>query len=167
MSAKQRGASLDDIERVYRDRLDRLRSLAAAIVRDRDEACDVVQDAFAHAVRARESFRGEGTLEGWLWRTVLNTARSRARQRRPQAGLQQLEPRPEAGNGHADPDGTLELAVALLPERQRLTLFLRHYADLEYRTIAEVLGVAPGTVSATLHATHRTLRRHLEKEVRT
>jgi RNA polymerase sigma factor (sigma-70 family) len=52
--------------------------------------------------------------------------------------------------------------VAALPERQRQALFLRHYADLDYEQIAEVLGIARGTVSATLHAAHRALRETLE-----
>ena len=164
MGRTQRGASLEAIERVYRERLDRLRGLATAMVRDRDEACDVVQEAFARAVRARGSFRGDGSLEGWLWRTVVNTARSRLRQR-TEADL--ALPVQANDLDEADADGTLELAIALLPERQRLVLFLRHYADLDYRTIAEALDVAPGTVSATLHAAHRALRRRLEQEVRT
>ena len=48
--------------------------------------------------------------------------------------------------------------LAALPERQRLAVFLRCYADLDYRTIASVLEVETGTVSATLHAAHRALR---------
>lgn len=52
----------------------------------------------------------------------------------------------------------LRQAVATLPDRQRHTLFLRHYADLSYEEIAEVLGVARGTVAAALHAAHETLR---------
>jgi RNA polymerase sigma factor (sigma-70 family) len=53
--------------------------------------------------------------------------------------------------------------VASLPERQRLTVYLRYYADLDYRAIADVLDVEVGTVSATLSAAHRSLRRNLEE----
>jgi len=48
--------------------------------------------------------------------------------------------------------------VAALPERQRLMVFLRYYADLDYRAIATALGVKTGTVSATLNAAHAALR---------
>lgn len=51
--------------------------------------------------------------------------------------------------------------IARLPERQRLTVFLRYYADLDYRTIAEVLEVELGTVSAALAAAHAALRRSI------
>jgi RNA polymerase sigma factor (sigma-70 family) len=53
--------------------------------------------------------------------------------------------------------------LAALPERQRLVVFLRYFADLEYREIATALGIETGTVSATLHAAHANLRRALEE----
>jgi RNA polymerase sigma factor (sigma-70 family) len=53
----------------------------------------------------------------------------------------------------------LRARVAALPERQRLTVFLRYYAGLDYREIAAALGIETGTVSATLNAAHAALRR--------
>jgi RNA polymerase sigma-70 factor, ECF subfamily len=53
--------------------------------------------------------------------------------------------------------------VAALPERQREAVFLRYYADLDYRTVANVLRIEVGTVSATLSAAHQTLRSRLEE----
>jgi DNA-directed RNA polymerase specialized sigma24 family protein len=63
-------------------------------------------------------------------------------------------------NGFGDP---VRAAVAALPERQRLTLFLRYYADLDYDAIAATVGVAPGTVGATLNAAHAALRSSLKE----
>jgi RNA polymerase sigma factor (sigma-70 family) len=57
----------------------------------------------------------------------------------------------------------LRAVVAALPERQRLVLFLRYYADLEYESIAAAMEVAPGTVGATLSQAHANLRRRLEE----
>ena len=53
--------------------------------------------------------------------------------------------------------------MAALPERQRLVVFLRYFADLDYREIAEALDVKVGTVSATLHAAHAALRSALSE----
>ena len=53
--------------------------------------------------------------------------------------------------------------VRTLPERQRLAVFLRYWADLEYRAIAEVLEVEVGTVSATLSSAHQSLRVSLQE----
>jgi len=52
-----------------------------------------------------------------------------------------------------------------LPERQRLVLFLRYYADLDYAEIARALGIRRGTVSATLNQAHASLRPMLAEEV--
>jgi RNA polymerase sigma factor (sigma-70 family) len=71
---------------------------------------------------------------------------------------------PASPNGHADgPSEELRAAIAVLPERQRLMLFLRHYADLDYQSIAAALGVSAGTVSATLSQAHARLRQTLEE----
>ena len=61
-------------------------------------------------------------------------------------------------NGHAEEWPEVRAAIAALPERQRLVLFLRHYADLDYQNIGEVVGIERGTVAATLHAAHRKVR---------
>jgi RNA polymerase sigma-70 factor, ECF subfamily len=143
------GASLDEIERVYRQRLPEFRRVAAAILGNREAARDAVQDGFALAVRKRTTFRGDGPLEAWLWRVVVNAAREQQRHGRE-------VPRPDAaetrrnGTLEDEADARVRVALSLLPERQRLVLFLRYYADLDYRTIAETLDIAPGTVGVTL-----------------
>jgi RNA polymerase sigma factor (sigma-70 family) len=53
--------------------------------------------------------------------------------------------------------------VASLPERQRLAVFLRYFADLDYRSIAAALDVEVGTVSATLATSLAALRRASEE----
>ena len=67
-----------------------------------------------------------------------------------------------SSNGHSEP-GAVAAAVAALPERQRTALFLRYYADLDYAGIAEALGIAVGTVSATLHAARANLESTFEE----
>ena len=58
----------------------------------------------------------------------------------------------------------LGLPLGLLTERQREVLFLHYYADLDYTTIAQALGISSGTVGATLSAARQTLRGALMKE---
>ena len=151
------GASLAEIEAVYRASVHRYRGVAAAIVRDREAASDLVQDAFASAVRRRSRFRGDGPLEAWLWRTVVNAALSHSRRRHPAAATRRDETVAVPGTGQEIRD-----AVAALPERQRVAVFLRYYADLEYREIGEILGITDGTARASVHAAQATLRRTLE-----
>jgi RNA polymerase sigma factor (sigma-70 family) len=155
-------AAVGAIEDVYRAGYRRFLRVAIAIVGDEEAARDAVQEAFARALRARRGYRGDGSLEGWLWRTVVNVCRDERRRARPEP----LGEDPPADNGHAPEWPELRAAVAALPERQRLVLFLRHYADLDHDTIAAALGVARGTVAATLNATHASLRETLTEVTR-
>jgi RNA polymerase sigma-70 factor (ECF subfamily) len=147
----------DEIERIYRDRYGAFLRVAVAIVRDERIAEEAVHDAFVRALRHRRSFRGSGTREGWLFRIVVNEARRRAA---AEVCRPVLAPHEASTNGHRE-TGALEALIAALPERQRLALFLRYYADLDYESIADALGVKPGTVAASLHAAHSALRREL------
>jgi len=154
------GATLDEIESIYRTRLPDFRRVAAAILGDRELALDAVQEGFALAVRERSSFRGDGPLEAWLWRIVVNAARAHMRPRPAEVDMEMLA----SGNGHPhDSDERVRAAIVLLPERQRLVLFLRYYADLDYGAIATALEISIGTVGATLNAAHASMSRLLEE----
>ena len=147
---------------MYRRRLDELVRVATGIVGDRERARDAVHEAFARAVRKRRSYRREGSLESWLWPFVTNAARDEAR-RRP---TDQLVDDAQTRRNGSEPEelARVQRSVAQLPERQRAVLFLRYYADLDYVTIADALGITAGTVGATLHAAHAALRQRLEEE---
>jgi DNA-directed RNA polymerase specialized sigma24 family protein len=75
--------------------------LALRVLRDERLAEDAVQEAFATAVRKRRSFRGDGPLEAWRWRIVLNAARLDLRRSLPVAEYDE----PAAANGHPEPYG--------------------------------------------------------------
>jgi RNA polymerase sigma factor (sigma-70 family) len=160
MASQLADETTEALEQLYRSRYQRFLRLALALVGSRDAAADVVQEAFARALRARNDYRGEGSLESWVWRIVINLARTHTQRSRSLL-------RPErsdslaAGDSQASAWPELRAAVAALPERQRHALFLRHYADLSYQEIGDVLGMARGTVSATLHGAHESLRRTL------
>lgn len=154
----RRGASLDELEGLYRSRFDVFARVAASVTGDSERAHDAVQEAFATAVRKRRSFKGDGPLEAWVWRIVLNAARSDLRRSIPRFDYDE----PVAPNGRPEQDADLRAVLARLPERQRTAVFLRYYADLDYATIAEALGISTGTVAATLNAAHAALRSRLE-----
>ena len=149
------------IERVYRERYVGFRNALATVTGSYETARDAVQEAFALAVRERSSFRGDAPLEAWLWGIVLNAAATEQRRAGREAPADDLDRRRNGRVDQADDD--VRIAVARLPERQRLVLFLRYYADLDYRTIAELLGIEVGTVSATLSAAHQNLRKRLRE----
>ena len=162
MSVATGDARLDEIERIYRSGFQRFLRVAIAITGDHEQALDAVQDGFGNAIRSRETFRGRGSLEGWVWRVVVNAARDVRRIER----RSNVAPRVPA-NGTPRDRPELRAELAALPERQRLAGFLRYYGDLDYRSIGTALGIRTGTVSATLNAAHRSLRAALAEEVET
>jgi RNA polymerase sigma-70 factor, ECF subfamily len=142
-----KGADPAEVEAIYRARLADFRRVAAAIVGDVERGSDA---------------SGEGSLEAWRWRLVVNQARDelRAARRVPIPVLL-------SANGSAThEDARLAAAIAALPERQRVAVFLRYYADLDYASIAEALGVKSGTVAAALNAAHENLRKTLQEALR-
>jgi RNA polymerase sigma-70 factor (ECF subfamily) len=123
-----------------------------------------VQDAFVLALRKRAGFRGDAPVEAWLWRIVINEALKRKARESAMLATDpgSLDLSAATSNGAGD-RARVRALIAALPERQRHMLFLRHYADLDYATIARALDVAPGTVAATLNAARERLRAQLEE----
>jgi RNA polymerase sigma-70 factor (ECF subfamily) len=150
------------IEELYRARYPRFLDTLATITGSRERAHDAVQETFARAFAARDRWRGDSSLETWVWKIGLRTA----------LGL-----RGELGEAHlngsfdpglADPlrDPMLTEALRALPPKRRLVVFLRYFADLSYADIARVCGISEGTVAATLAQARESLERMLaEAEV--
>lgn len=150
--------SAGDLEALYHDGFHRFLRVAEAITRDPEDARDAVQEGFSNALRDLDRYTGRGSFEGWVWRCVVNAARMTRRKSR----FRPLVPFREAA-APSEPVESLLEQVAALPERQRLVLFLRYFADLSYDGIAEAVDLSSGTVAATLNAAHRALRRQLEE----
>lgn len=159
---RARGAQIEELEALYRSGLPRFVRTASAIVGDEAGGRDAVQEAFVRAVRQRESFRREVALEAWLWRIGIHCARDLRASRGRERSDQGLADEP-ADNGLPETDAEVRAWVAALPERQRLAVFLRYFAGLDYREVAAALEVEVGTVSATLSAAHAALRRSFQE----
>jgi RNA polymerase sigma-70 factor (ECF subfamily) len=143
----------DEIELIYRARLPHFERVARAVTGNRESAMEAVQEGFADALRNADRYAAAGPLEGWVWRCVVNRAiKSRTPPTAPDVDVGVADG--HDGSNHAD----VRTRVAALPERQRLVVFLRYYADLGYREIAAALDIEVGTVSATLSAAHASLR---------
>jgi RNA polymerase sigma-70 factor, ECF subfamily len=148
------------IERLYRRRYTRFRDGVATITGSHDSARDVVQEAFARALRRRRTYRGEGTLEAWVWKIAIRTARER---RREIPGVS-LNGTIDAALVEPDRDPVLVEALRTLPVKRRVIVFLRYFADLSYAEIAEICGVSEGTVGATLTRARAALEELLQEE---
>jgi RNA polymerase sigma-70 factor (ECF subfamily) len=185
-------ASLDELlrraQRRQPEALNRLVEIYAArvfgllyrLTGSRDAAEDLVQETFLRVVRMIGRYQHVGKFESWLFRIAANLARDRARQlgRRELRELddgarRRDEVRAAEPSGSADPGQLLlrqeagrRLAECLerLPEADREIILLRHFSELSFREIAEMLGVPLGTALARAHRALKRLRAELADE---
>jgi RNA polymerase sigma-70 factor, ECF subfamily len=141
-----------DLEDLYRRRHGAFQVMLASVTGSVESARDVVQEAFAQALRDQKGFRGTGSLEGWVWRIAFRIAIGSKGSRELAVG--EL---PEVAFVDESTDPKLAAAVRELPPQRRIAIFLRYFADLSYAQIGDVLGVAEGTVAATLSQAHEQL----------
>jgi RNA polymerase sigma-70 factor (ECF subfamily) len=142
---------------------------------DRDEAAELVQEAFARLWQARARVRVE-TAGAFVHRVAVNLAASRRRWRRvrrllgseEEAAAEQLpaRERPDEAVLGAERAAAVRAAVEALPEKLRRALILCELSELSYAEIAEVLAVPVGTVGSRRSAAVAKLRAALgAKEV--
>ena len=132
--------------------------VALKILRDQNEAEDVVHDAFVAVVERADQFRPErGSLIAWLCTTVRNLAldRGRRRVRRSQITDEELRhepvepvPSPEALSWLEHRRAAVAAALGRISEAQRRTLEVAFFEGLSYPEIAEREGVPLGTVKS-------------------
>jgi RNA polymerase sigma-70 factor, ECF subfamily len=141
-----------DLEELYRRRQGAFHVMLASVTGSVEGARDVVQEAFARALQKQDGFRGDGSLEAWVWRIAFRLAVG-------STGSHELamEEVPSVAfvGGRLDP--ALVAAVQKLTPQRRMAIFLRYFGDLSYAEIGEVLGIAEGTVAATLSKAHQQL----------
>ena len=151
---------------------DRLLNAVVYISGSRDEAEDVVQDAFVQAYTKLHSFGGQSAFYTWLYRIAVNAAISRRRKRKGEASIdsrddQALEP---ADNLEGAEDRVLreerasqvKAALKNLSAEHRTILVLREMEDCDYDQIAEILDVPVGTVRSRLHRARLQMKEQLE-----
>ncbi len=139
--------------------------VALAILRNRADAEDAVQEAFIRAYERLERYDLSRRFSTWLFTVTANVAKNMLRKRRPEPALSQPWLEDPAQAVHKDE--TLELvreAVWALPESYRAPLVLRYWQDLELSEIGQVLGLRTGTVKTRLHRGRALVRMRLAEQ---
>jgi RNA polymerase sigma-70 factor (ECF subfamily) len=133
---------------------DRLWAVALRTLGDREEAADALQDALLSAYRGAERFRGDSAVTTWLHRIVVNACldRLRRKQARPTVPLPETESAAFVARTASRPDldtaMVVHAALAQLPAEQRVALVLLDMQGYSVAEIADLLGVAEGTVKS-------------------
>ncbi len=120
-----------------------------ATVRDADKAQDLVAEAFARAWASWPRVSRHPAPRAWVVRTALNLSVSSWRRHRRELPLMDHDA-PAHGPASSPADTELAAVLQRLPARQRQVVALRIFLDLDTAQTAEVLGIAPGTVTAHL-----------------
>jgi len=166
-------AAFEPLVEKYRQRVWRL---AYNVLRDREEAWDVAQEAFIKAYQALPSFRGQSAFYTWLYRIAMNVAADRGRSRGAQGrafGTERVPEEdweralPDQNPGDESPDAAaartedrakIMKALDTLSEDHRRIVMLSDLEGLSYREIAETLDIPMGTVMSRLHNARKRLR---------
>ncbi len=152
----------------------------------RDEAEDMVQEVFVQVFKSIDSFRGESKVGTWVYRIAVNLCKNRGKylQRRKNNVQDELEPAAERGSLHqargvtagetAGPDQLLQgyqlelivkQSIAELEPDFREALVLRDVEDLTYDEIAEITGLAEGTVKSRIHRARVMLKEKVSRKL--
>ncbi|ARC89118.1 RNA polymerase sigma factor [Rhodovulum sp. MB263] len=145
----------------------RILSYARRLLRDGAEAEDVAQEAMLRLWRIAPDWRpGEARVTTWLYRVVTNLCTDRLRRRRARALDEVPEPPDDSPGAEARLQqaarvAALEAALALLPERQRQAVILRHIEGLSNPEIAAILEIGVEAVESLTARGKRALGRIL------
>ncbi len=148
------------------------------IVRNREEAQDLVQETFMKAFNALASYRSEYRFSTWLYKIAANCAIDFVRKKRIEA--LSLDKPIETKDGRVEfevPDSSwdpeqdlvrkqklksIEEAIDSLPDKYREVIIYRHRGDKPYEEIADILKVPVGTVKARIFRARELLKKKLK-----
>jgi len=141
--------------------------VASRIVGDAEAVSDVLQDAYLNVYRSLERFRGASRYETWVYRIVVNAARSHMRRvrrlRERETSLDQRQEEPLVAGVESCPTDRVHERIdvisllARLSESDRELLTLRYLAGMTIQQVAAELGASEGAVKVRLHRARKRL----------
>ena len=154
---------------------------AYGLLSSKQDAEEVVQDAFVRAFRALDNFRGDSSFETWMQRIVINLSRNKFHWNRrrgeglmtsisetvdetgetKEIALPDERLRPDTRLENEETERNVLKGLQALPESLRETMILRHVNDMPYEKIAEQLECKVGTVKSRLARGRELLKTYL------
>lgn len=171
---------LGDFQALVEDHRDRVYSLAAYLLGDREEAADVTQEVLLRLWRnlpeLQRSGRDGGSVTAWLLRVTRNCCFDLMRKRRSQRSALGLpeepetvdrapahDPDPERLAASSDLGRHLRRAVQELAEPYRSVLILREVQEMKYQEISDTLEMPLNTVKVNIHRGRKMLRERMRE----
>jgi RNA polymerase sigma-70 factor (ECF subfamily) len=160
----------EGFEQAVLPHLDAAYNLAHWLLRSPADAEDAVQEAYLRALRCFEGFRG-GDSRAWLLKIVRHTCYTLARKNRPSLQTEEFDENAHSTEQAAEnaesqlvaraESGRVKRGLEALPPAFREVLVLREIEGLSYKEIADVTGLALGTVMSSLSRARQRLREQL------
>ncbi len=139
-------------------------SLALRILKNREEAEEMTQEAFIRAYRSLESFRGNSRFSTWLYSIAYNSCLSQVRKNKLSRGMKAgLEPGVEFWGEQENREDEeqrsrcLEAALKKLPEEDYLLVILHYYDSQRIDEISRITGLGESNVKVRLHRARKKL----------
>jgi RNA polymerase sigma-70 factor, ECF subfamily len=160
-------------ERLLEQQQHYMYSVALGLVRNPDDAADILQEACIKVVRSLPGYRAESRFTTWLYRLVVNVGLDLLRQRgrfvsldqeaSGAAGLPTLDRLgdPQSSAERSDEAARVRQALDHLPSGQRLALTLHYFGDVRYEEIGEIMGIPLNTVKSHIRRGKEALARDL------
>ena len=137
-------------------------NVAFRMLHDVDDAQDVTQTVFMKVFENLERYDPNYRFFSWIYRIAINESIDLAQQRSRQRPLEGHEPSqtagPEDACGRAEVGAAIESVLMTIKDEYRTVLVLRHFADLSYEEIGEVIDLPAKTVKSRLFTARRLLR---------
>lgn len=144
-----------------------------------EDASDLAQEAFIRIYRNLRSFQGKSSFSTWLFTITTNVCRDELRKRQRRLQAQSLsEPvqfddgevereiaddsmAPEVMSLHREMQDEIQAVIEQLPSEQKEAIILREFQGLSYEEIAEISGVAVGTIKSRISRARQSMKKEL------
>jgi RNA polymerase sigma-70 factor (ECF subfamily) len=138
-------------------------NLALRMVKDRDDAMDVVQGVFVKVYQKLDSYDENHGFFSWIYRITINEAINFSKRARREDEYESgvtvaLPATQEAARSAQALSEEIDRAIAMLKLDYRMVIVLKHFHDFSYQEMAEVLGIPEKTVKSRLFTARQQLK---------
>ena len=149
-------------------------NLAYRMLKDRDQAEDILMDVFVQVPKAVKGFRGQSALNTWLYRLTVNAClmKLRSQKRHRELEEEKIDTIIEEALGKVDATEEsfdaelLEKGLAQLPAETRSMLWLKDAEDLDVKDLADIYEMPEGTIKARLSRARHFVRDFVKERIK-
>lgn len=164
---KNRNTAFRELLRLYQERLYwQIRN----IVKNHEDADDVLQNTFIKIFRNIEKFKGDSQLFSWMYRIATNESLTFLKKRAREMQISSEELQQQIINNletdvYFEGDKIqlkLQRAIATLPEKQQQVFNMKYFQELKYKEISDILGTSEGALKASYHIATKKVEEYLK-----